>query len=142
MCYACTTMNARAAAVSQPLVRHEPVPCQLSPEEGQQLVVVGCEYYWGKPAVRLDWTGPDAVLGVRYVGVVTYSWQPWAMPFTSALPTQPSAGQALKVTAVKSRVGNTRVRLDFGRDDAGNTFYQADIYACYLSQFHTNRVRA
>jgi hypothetical protein len=62
------------------------------------------------------------------------------MPFTSALPTQPSAGQVLKVTAVKSRSGNTRVRLDSGRDDADNTFYQVEIYACYLSQIYTNRL--
>ena len=53
------------------------------------------------------------------------------MPFTSALPTQPSAGQVLKVTAVKSRSGNTRVRLDSGRDDAGNTFLPGR-YLCVL----------
>ena len=79
-------MTARAAAVSLPLAEHEPVPCQLSPHEGQQLRVVGWELYWGQSAVRLDWAGPDAVLGVRYVGIVNYSWQPWAMPYTSASP--------------------------------------------------------
>ena len=135
-------MNARAAAVSLPLIRHEPVLCQLSPHEEQQLRVVGWELYRGQRAVHLDWSGLDAVLGVRYVGIVKYSWQPWAMPYSSASPLQPSEGQVLKVTAAKSRVGSTRVRLDAGGDDAGNTFYLVEIYACYLSQFNTARARA
>ena len=135
-------MNSGAAAVSLPSIRHEPVPCHLSPHEEQQLRVVGWELYWGQRAVHLDWSGLEAVLGVRYVGIVKYSWQPWAMPYSSAVPLQPLEGQVLKVTAAKSRVGSTRVRLDAGGDDADNTFYLVEISACYLSPFHAARARA
>jgi hypothetical protein len=89
----------------------------------------------------LDWFGPEAVLGVRYVGIVKYSWQAWAMPYSSAVPLQPPEGQVLQVTAAKSRVGSTRVRLDAGGGDADNTFYLVEIYACYLSSFNAARAR-
>ena len=65
-------------AEARPLVRHYTVPDQLGPQEGQDLRVAGSELYWGQTAVRLDWVA--GVLGVRYVGIVSRSWQPWAMP--------------------------------------------------------------
>jgi hypothetical protein len=63
------------------------------------------------------------------------------MPYRSAIPQQPLEGQVLKVTAAKSRVGSIRVRLDAGGDDADNTFYLVEIYACYLSSSHATVAR-
>ena len=135
-------MTAQAPSESLHLVRQEPVPFELLPHEGQQLRVgAGWELYWDKRAVHLDGGGPDAVPGVRYVGMVISAWYPWAMLFTTGPPHQPPDGQVLEVTAAKSRLGNTHMRLDSGGDDAGNILYQVDIYACYTAQFNMDRTR-
>ena len=78
-----TTMTAQAPSESLHLVRQEPVPFELLPHEGQQLRVgAGWELYWDKRAVHLDGGGPDAVPGVRYVGIVNHAWFPWARLFS------------------------------------------------------------
>ena len=48
------SMNSGAAAVSLPSIRHEPVPCHVSPHDEQQLRVAGGELYRGQRAVHLD----------------------------------------------------------------------------------------
>ena len=80
------TAQARVGAVpaeALPLVRHYTVPDQLGPQEGQDLRVAGSELYWGQTAVHLDWVA--GVLGVRYVGIVSRSWQPWAMSWQTTI---------------------------------------------------------
>jgi len=146
VCIPCTmnvppSLNPGAVAGSLPAIRHEPVPGHVSPHDKQQLRVAGGELYWGQRAVHLDWCGPEAVLGVRYVGIVKYSWQRWAMPYRSAIPQQPLEGQVLKVTEAKTRASSTSVRLDAGGGAADNTFYLVEIYACYLSSSHATVAR-
>ena len=130
---------APAATGPVPSVWHEPVPADLAPFPGQNLVAIGMELWntqWGVPRdwayILWDWTDEHNVLRCRYCGWVEICWNPGG-GWLGWPPQVPFHGSTQRVMEVKTRPGrNTLVMLDGRRADNMNLLYRCQFVGCYL----------
>ena len=130
---------AAAPAGPAPSVWHEPVPADLAPFPGQNLVATGMEVWnhgWGVPRdwnyTLWDWTDENNVLRCRYCGWVTICWNP-GRGWPGWPPQLPFQGSTQQVREAKTRSGRTTlVILDNRSTDNTNLLYQCEIVGCYV----------